>query len=92
MNVDGEEYTADRIRALVAERDELQHHIAYHLNDYRVNREATGDLAVDMATYANRLRAALEAEREAFKRLEEAVLAVDIPLTPEQVARIEAAR
>lgn len=69
--------TADeRAEKAERERDEAQHHLAYHLADFRpgADMEATGDLAVDMAHYAERMRAerdhlasrvaAVEAERD----------------------------
>ena len=49
----------------VAERKvwEQQEHIAYHLRDYRPNGDMrlTGDLAVDMAAYAERMKAERDA-------------------------------
>ena len=46
------------IERLTAERDSAQEHLAYHLRDFRpgVDHQASGDLAVDMAAYAGRLK------------------------------------
>lgn len=46
------------------ERDEAQEHVAYHLRDYALNSEPTGDLAVDMARFAGRLRVRAEAAEQ----------------------------
>lgn len=59
-----------RIRELEGERDQAQQHVAYHLNDYRLNSEPTADLAVEMAGYATRLRARAEAAEARCRDLE----------------------
>lgn len=53
----------DELARVRAERDSAQEHLAYHLADFRpgADLEATGDLAVDMAAYAQRLAARLAA-------------------------------
>ena len=72
--------TAETIARLTAERDSAQEHLAYHLRDFRpgVDMGATGDLAVDMAAYAgrlkterDRLRSGIEALADEFKRRHE---------------------
>jgi hypothetical protein len=62
---------ADRDAALARvekERDDAQHHLAYHLADFRpgANAEATGDLAVDMAHFAERMRRERDEARAAL--------------------------
>jgi hypothetical protein len=54
------------IRRLTEERDTANEHVAYHLRDYSLNGEATGDLAVDMALYAGRMRIRAEAAERAL--------------------------
>jgi hypothetical protein len=54
------------IRRLTEERDTANEHVAYHLRDYSFNGEATGDLAVDMALYAGRMRIRAEAAERAL--------------------------
>ncbi|WP_460791376.1 hypothetical protein [Nocardioides maradonensis] len=51
------------------ERDEAQEHVAYHLRDYALNSEPTGDLAVDMASYAGRLKVERDQLREELRAL-----------------------
>lgn len=51
------------------ERDEAQEHVAYHLRDYALNSELTGDLAVDMASYAGRLKVERDELREELRAL-----------------------
>jgi hypothetical protein len=59
---------AARLAPVEAERDSAQHHLAYHLSDFRpgADSKATGDLAVDMAHYAERMRAERDAARAAL--------------------------
>jgi hypothetical protein len=66
-----ERILADRDAALAKvekERDDAQHHLAYHLADFRpgVDAEATGDLAVDMAHFAERMRRERDEARAAL--------------------------
>ena len=49
-----------RVRDPDAERDSAQEHVAYHLRDYALNSELTGDPAADMAKYAGRLKTRAE--------------------------------
>jgi len=50
------------VERLRAERDAAHEHLAYHLRDFRpgLDDKATGDLAVDMAAYAGRLKAEVD--------------------------------
>lgn len=54
------------VERLEAEVDSAQEHVAYHLRDYSLNSELTGDLAVDMAAYSGRLRIRAEAAERAL--------------------------
>ena len=58
------------VERLTAERDAAQEHVAYHLRDYSLNSEATGDLAVDMAAYTGRLKIRAEAAEAKVARVE----------------------
>lgn len=70
-----ERILAARAETVAAERDaaltkwhEAQEHIAYHLRDFRPTADmaATGDLAVDMAAYADRCKARAESAEAAL--------------------------
>lgn len=70
---------AERTLAEVtAERDEAQRHIAYHLHDFRpaADMVATGDLAVDMAAYAGRLKDRAEKAEAEKTRLRDTLAVV----------------
>lgn len=56
---------------LTVERDAAQEHVAYHLRDFQPtgDMKLTGDLAVDMAAYAGRLRIRAEAAEAENERL-----------------------
>jgi hypothetical protein len=60
------------VERLRHERDSAQEHMAYHLRDFRPNADmaATGDLAVDMAAFAERMMAERDAARAAVERVE----------------------
>ena len=62
--------TIDRAEKAETERDEAQEHVAYHLRDYSLNSEATGDLAVDMAAYSGRMRTRAEKAEEKLRQVE----------------------
>ena len=88
----------ERLRAAL---DSSQEHVAYHLRDYALNTEPTGDLAVDMADYAGRMKiraevaeaeaAELRADVERLKR-NTAGLYARAHTAEAQVARVESLR
>jgi signal transduction histidine kinase len=61
-----------------AERDAAQEHIAYHLRDFRPTADmaATGDLAVDMVAYADRLKVRGEAAEQQLADLRASITAL----------------
>jgi len=61
-----------RIAEVEAERDRAQEHMAYHLHDFRpmADMAATGDLAVDMAAFAERMESRAEAAEQKVTALE----------------------
>lgn len=56
-----------------AERDSAQEHLAYHLADYQLNSEPTGDIAVDIAVWARRQRDRADAAEAKLTALREAI-------------------
>lgn len=68
----------DRIKQAEKERDSAQEHLAYHLADYQLNSEPTGDLAVDMAAWARRQRDRADRAEAEVARLREGIRALAI--------------